>query len=120
MERDRFDGADVAHIIRLRGHDLDWDHIVQRFGPHWRVLLAHLVLFGYVYPAERDKVPRPVLLELLDRAANDHVAGDEVCFGPYLSRTQYVYDLDKLGDRDARAIEAPVGVPHRPERTPFP
>ena len=120
MERDRFDGADVAHIIRLRGHDLDWDRIVQRFGAHWRVLLAHLVLFGYVYPAERDMVPRRVLLDLMGRVAADHVTGEDVCFGPYLSRTQYVYDLEQLGSRDARAIRAPVGIPHRPERTPFP
>jgi len=119
MERDRFDGADVAHIIRLRGHELDWPRIVQRFGAHWRVLLAHLVLFGYIYPGERAKVPRRVLVDLLDRVGADHVASEDVCFGPYLSRSQYVYDLDTLGSSDARASHPTAGVPHRSRRSPF-
>ena len=37
MERERFDGADVAHLIQRTGRDLDWDRLLRRFGPHWRV-----------------------------------------------------------------------------------
>ncbi len=50
MERERFDGADIAHILRCCASDIDWPHLVRRFGPDWRVLLSHLVLFGYIYP----------------------------------------------------------------------
>ena len=57
MERERFDGADVAHIILACGERLDWRRLVERFGPHWRVLLAHLVLFGFIYPSARSRVP---------------------------------------------------------------
>jgi len=50
MERERFDGADIAHILRCCVAEIDWPHLVRRFGPDWRVLLSHLVLFGYIYP----------------------------------------------------------------------
>ena len=56
QERERFDGADVLHLLRARGPQLDWPRLVRRFGPHWRVLLGHLVLFGYVYPGERERL----------------------------------------------------------------
>src|SRR5262249_8688328 len=46
MERERYDGADVAHLIRALGKGLDWRRVLGRFGPHWRVLLSHLTLFG--------------------------------------------------------------------------
>src|SRR5262249_30892737 len=49
MERERFDGADVAHLLLCCAQNLDWDRLLARFGPHWRVLLTHLLLFGYVY-----------------------------------------------------------------------
>jgi hypothetical protein len=54
MERERYDGADVAHILRARAHLLDWGRLLARFGRHWRVLFSHLVLFGFVYPTERS------------------------------------------------------------------
>ena len=69
MERERFDGADVAHIILAHGERLDWDRLIERFGEHWRVLLAHLVLFGFIYPSMRSKVPPAVLEELMERLA---------------------------------------------------
>src|SRR5881409_40565 len=49
MERERFDGADITHILRCCVAEIDWTHLVRRFGPDWRVLLSHLVLFGYIY-----------------------------------------------------------------------
>jgi hypothetical protein len=47
-ERERYDGGDVAHIIRALGPALDWARILRRFGAHWRVLLSHLVLYGFI------------------------------------------------------------------------
>jgi hypothetical protein len=51
MERERFDGADIAHILLKCGERLDWEHLLNRFGPDWRVLLSHLLLFGFIYPS---------------------------------------------------------------------
>ena len=64
QERERFDGADIAHLIRCRGQSMDWKRVLRRFGEHWRVLFSHLVLFGFIYPAERDAIPDWVLVEL--------------------------------------------------------
>jgi hypothetical protein len=45
--RERFDGADVAHIIyRTRGK-IDWQRVLQIVGEHWEMLLWALVLFRY-------------------------------------------------------------------------
>jgi len=67
MERERYDGADIMHLLRACGDRLDWPRLLRRFGPHWRVLLKHLVMFGFVYPCERNRIPRAVMRELLDR-----------------------------------------------------
>ncbi len=102
-ERERFDGADVNHLLRARGRELDWDRLLARFGPHWRVLLAHLVLFGFVYPSERDAVPAWVMGELLRRLQGESApAGRRVCQGTLLSRIQYTIDMDRWGYADAR------------------
>src|SRR6476646_334817 len=38
MERERYDGADVAHLVHARAEALDWGRLARRFGSHWRVL----------------------------------------------------------------------------------
>lgn len=108
MERERFDGADVAHIIRSCGERLDWRRLIDRFGPHWRVLLSHLVLFGYVYPAEQTRIPEWVLKLLLKRILDSHQTHNgepnekHVCQGTLLSREQYLMDIEQWGYEDAR------------------
>jgi hypothetical protein len=104
MERERFDGADLAHLLLARGRDLDWDRLLRRFGPHWRVLLAHLTLFGYIYPREREAIPARVMAELAGRLRDETEApapDDPACQGPFLSRSQYLVDLAR-GYQDAR------------------
>ena len=104
MERERFDGADIAHILKSCAEQLDWPHLVQRFGPDWRVLLSHLVLFGYIYPSERDKIPAAIMDDLIGRLQNEkRTAGaDRICRGTLLSRKQYLMDIHERGFRDAR------------------
>ena len=67
MERERFDGADIAHLIQACGRDLDWRRLLGRFGRRWRVLLSHLILFGFIYPGERTIIPDAVMAHLLRR-----------------------------------------------------
>ena len=106
MERERYDGADVIHLIRQRAHELDWRRLVARFADHWQVLLAHLVLFGFAYPSERGLVPSAVMRELgrrLDRTIEAPPPDDRICRGTLLSRAQYLVAVDEWGFTDARA-----------------
>lgn len=109
MERERYDGADVLHVLRARAQSLDWRRLLDRFGEHWRVLLSHLFLFGFVYPGERSRVPRRVMDELLDRLRQEggDREGDRPCYGTFLSRAQYRVDIDAWGYLDPRL--EPVG-----------
>jgi hypothetical protein len=104
MERERFDGADVTHLILALGARLDWKRLVDRFGVHWRILLAHVVMFGFVFPSARSKVPDWVLQDLLQRlqAEGSADASDPVCYGTLLSWSQYLGDVLGGSFRDAR------------------
>lgn len=108
QERERFDGGDVMHLLRETGPSLDWPRLLMRFGDYWRVLLAHLIMFGFVYPDKRQNIPTWVMDELLRRlsVSRPNLQSD-VCYGTMLSREQYQFDLDRLKYRDAR--EAPDG-----------
>ncbi|HKB37428.1 MAG TPA: hypothetical protein VKD72_13335 [Gemmataceae bacterium] len=105
LERERYDGADITHLLRARGDQLDWERLLDRFGPHWRVLLSHLILFGFVYPTERDKVSEWVMNELLTRVQEEQqepVPTDRLCRGTLLSREQYFKDIQEWGYKDGR------------------
>ncbi|HEX2141207.1 MAG TPA: hypothetical protein VHK28_02865 [Candidatus Limnocylindria bacterium] len=112
MERHRYDGADVLHLMRAADGHLDADRLLDRFGMHWRVLLAHVILFDYVYPAERDLLPDRLRAELLRRAkeetdaqvavAGTNGGGAKLCWGTFLSSYEYVVDIEQFGMADAR------------------
>jgi hypothetical protein len=102
QERERFDGADVLHLLNALGHRLDWDRLLARFGEHWPVFFAHIVLFRYVYPDRRDLVPQWVVDELTRRFGDLTPDASHVCRGTLLSREQYLFDLERHGYRDAR------------------
>ena len=108
MERERYDGADIAHVILRCGRELDWDRLLRRFEPDWRVLLSHVVMFGYVHPSERDAVPRRVVEELSDRLRREAEAPpprEKICRGPVVSRLQYLTDIRDRGYADVRLVE---------------
>jgi hypothetical protein len=115
MERERYDGADVAHTIQANAEHLDWKALLERFGAHWRVLLAHLTLFGFIYPGERDRVPTWVMETLMSRLAAETrqppVGDPHVCAGTLLSREQYLHDVERLGYVDGRLTPASTMTP---------
>ncbi len=104
MERERFDGADIAHILQSCAEKIDWQHLVRRFGPDWRILLSHLVLFGYIYPSEHGRIPAAIMDDLISRLQKDEPTAtlERVCRGTLLSRKQYLMDVQERGFRDAR------------------
>jgi hypothetical protein len=110
-ERERYDGADVMHLLRARATTLNWQRLLRRFGRTWRVFLSHLVLFGFVYPGERARIPQWVMTELLRRLLDEEEQSQEsespdgerqLCQGTLLSREQYLADIEQFGYRDGR------------------
>jgi hypothetical protein len=109
MERERYDGADVAHLLLSCARRLDWHHLRRRFGPHWRVLFSYLLLFGFIYPGENHLVPTWLLDELTTRLHQEtHTPPPttRVCAGTLLSREQFLDDVERLGFIDARLTSA--------------
>jgi hypothetical protein len=84
---------------------LNWERLVRRFGPHWRVMLSHLILFGFIYPGERSLIPSSVIRDLLNRLLAElevPTRDSKVCQGTLLSRAQYLVDIDEWRYEDAR------------------
>ncbi len=105
MERERFDGGDVMHLLLRTGKRLDWQRLLRRFGDHWRLLLLQIVKFGFVYPSERYRIPREITEELLARFTaelNERSHPRKVTFGTLTSRAQYLVDIQEWGFEDAR------------------
>jgi Nucleotidyl transferase of unknown function (DUF2204) len=67
VRRERFDGADISHIIFATHGRLDWSRILELAGTHWEMLFSTLLLFRYIYPAQSHYVPLPVWTQLVDR-----------------------------------------------------
>jgi hypothetical protein len=105
MERERYDGADVAHLLRGSSERINWQRMLYLFGPHWRVLLSHIVLFGFIYPSERTRIPDEIMQELMNRLQeerNSPSPTSKVCNGTLISRQQYLKDIEEWGFEDAR------------------
>jgi hypothetical protein len=111
MGRERSDSADVAHLLLAHSARLDWERLLWRFGPRWRVLLGHLVLFGFIYPSERDRIPAWVMEHLVGSLQAELVTPappTRVCHGTVLSWDQYLGDIEEGGYLDGRL--APLGT----------
>ncbi|GAB4241478.1 MAG: hypothetical protein Kow00121_67600 [Elainellaceae cyanobacterium] len=111
MSRDRYDGADVAHLLLACSEQLNWSRLLERFGDHWRVLFSHLLLFGFIYPSERSRIPDWVMNQLWQRLSQEmqHASlDDQQCQGTLLAPLQYQIDVEQWGYQDARL--KPVGT----------
>ena len=104
MERERFDGADVIHLLAAYSRQLDWPRLAERFRHHPHVLYAHLLLFSYTYPGLASQLPSRLIKNLNRAVEDDRVRGRKaprLCRGTFLSRSQYLADLSR-GFEDAR------------------
>ncbi len=97
--RERFDGADIAHVIYGTKGKLDWQRILDLAGEHWEVLLWALILFHYVYPAHVDYVPREVWDLLLGRLREeiDHPNPQAVFRGSLIDPPMFSIDIKEWG-----------------------
>lgn len=107
--RERFDGADIAHMIRRSENRIDWERLLGRFGDHWDLLLLYLHYYRFVYPSARDRVPVWVMEELATRLQVDlktPAEPDHPFRGPLLDRYSYLVDIQHWGEIDPRETVA--------------
>lgn len=100
--RERFDGSDVAHLIRSCGERLDWNRIQRLLEPHWEMLLWSLLLFAYVYPRHIRLVPQRLWMDLTARFAEKiaHPLTDAPFRGSLVDPKMFAIDVDEWGERD--------------------
>ncbi len=97
--RERFDGADIVHVIHGTGGKLDWDRILHLIGEHWMMLLWMLVLYQYIYPAHSEFVPRTLWDDLLSRLRNelDHPDSNADFRGSLIDEKMFAIDTVEWG-----------------------
>jgi hypothetical protein len=100
--RERFDGADIAHIIFGTRGRLDWERILELAGEHWELVLWNLILFHYVYPAQSSYVPQAIWQRLLGRFADETRASDRrAAFrGSLIDHRMFAIDVEEWGFED--------------------
>lgn len=101
--RHRYDGADVAHLILKQSDRIDWKRLLNHMEQYWEVLLMHILNFRFIYPSERENVPRWLYDELLQRA-RDHadlpIPQTRICRGRLFSPSDYEVDVTRWGFAD--------------------
>lgn len=103
QERHRYDGSDVAHTILLKHKQINWQKLLFYFEQYWEVLLIHLLGFRFIYPSERDCVPKWLMDELLTRLHKQRqlpLPEKKICRGRLFSRSGYLVDIEKWGFSD--------------------
>ena len=103
QNRHRYDGADIAHLILRQSERIDWQRLLTHMEQYWEVLLIHLLNFRFIYPSERDRVPRWLFDELLQRAhrqADLPIPQTRVCRGRLFSAEDYRIDVQTWGFAD--------------------
>ena len=101
--RHRYDGSDVAHVLLKQHENIDWRRLLSYMEAHWEVLLAHLLNFRWIYPSERNHVPRWLMDELLERLRLQLDLPPpqmKVCRGRMFSRVDYQTDVQEWGFAD--------------------
>jgi len=100
--RERFDGADIAHVIYGAGDRMDWQRVMQLVREHWEVLFWSLVLFHYIYPFATDKVPQWLWADLMDRFRNSIHNGSKDCpfRGSLIDDKMFAIDVNEWGLAD--------------------
>ncbi|WP_299826508.1 nucleotidyltransferase [uncultured Pontibacter sp.] len=96
QNRERYDGADINHLILRYGTKLDWKWLWSHMETHWQLLLAQFMSFQFVYPSERDLIPKWLFDELLIRAQEQYdmpLPVERICRGPLIDQTQYATDI---------------------------
>jgi hypothetical protein len=101
QNRERYDGADINHLLLKQGKNFDWNRLARKMDQHWHLLLSQILSFQFVYPSEfHEIIPKWLFDELLQKAAEQYELPspmEKVCRGPVIDQTQYEIDVKEWG-----------------------
>ncbi|HYE22365.1 MAG TPA: nucleotidyltransferase [Verrucomicrobiae bacterium] len=103
QNRDKFDGNDIVHLMLTENKNTDWKRLLHYMDHYWEVLFIHILRFRFVYPSEREKVPKWLLDELVQRFLDQiklPTAKEKSCRGRLLSYSDFEIDVTKWGFSD--------------------
>lgn len=103
QDRCRYDGGDIAHVLLHQCESVDWRRLLSYLDQYWEVLLAHVINFRFVYPTERQRIPRWLIDELMTRLRDSldlPVPRVKVCRGRLFSPRDYAIDVERWGFAD--------------------
>ncbi len=100
--RERFDGADIAHVIYGTQRKMDWDRVLSLLGEHWEIVFWALVLYRYIYPAQTHYVPARVWDDLIGRFISAVKTPDPNApfRGSLIDENQFAIDIKEWGLAD--------------------
>jgi hypothetical protein len=115
--RERFDGADIAHVLYGTHGKLDWNRMMQLVGEHWKILFWALVLYQYSYPAYTDYVPRKIWDDLIGRFQKEvHHPDPKAEFrGSLIDPRMFAIDVEEWGMADLHERYRDARDPKLPE-----
>ena len=100
--RDRFDGADILHIIRALRGEVDWQRLIDLLGGDEEILLWHLILFAFTYPMHREWLPQELMRRAFERVQSlPGLFGARAFRGTVLDPVSFRSDVAECGYRDA-------------------
>src|SRR6266404_3105431 len=100
--RERYDGADIAHVIHGTRGQLDWDRLLHLAGEHWELLFYAMNLFKYVYPGKTDFIPKKIWESMLERTrqAIENPDPKAQFRGSLLDERMFAIDVQEWGMND--------------------
>lgn len=103
QQHNRYEGADIAHLILKAHEEIDWSRLLSYMDAHWEILFAHLINFRWIYPSERACVPSWLMHELMDRLRIQlelPPSKRKICRGGMLSPADYLIDTEEWNFAD--------------------
>jgi hypothetical protein len=100
--RERFDGADIAHLLKACARGLDWGRLRKLTAPHWQILYWQLVLFAYIYPTHAGDVPADTWRDLAERFQKSITMPQAIqpFRGTLIDPRMFAIDVNEWGERD--------------------
>lgn len=103
QSRHKYDGNDIVHLFLITHKVIDWKRLFLYMDYYWEVLMIHVLNFRFIYPSEREVIPKWLLDELISRLMQQlqmPTSRERVCRGRLLSPGDFEVDVKEWGFSD--------------------